>query len=269
MTDLSANVERFTGFADVYDRHRPKPPPLLRELLPRLAGVDRPKHVVDLGCGTGLSTLYWFGFADEIIGVDPTGDMRSQAEAAASAVAADTVRIVAGFSTETGLPNGCADLVTCSQSLHWMDPEPTFAEVARILRPGGVFAAYDCDWPPTCDWEAEHAFLEVMHRAFELGDESGAYEGVRRWEKAGHLERMKASGRFRHCKELLLHSQETGNAERLVGLSISQGSVATLLKRGVSEGEIGLDRLRETAQRVLGKAPQAWHWSYRLHCGLR
>jgi SAM-dependent methyltransferase len=38
-------------------------------------------------------------------------------------------------------------LVTCSQSLHWMEPEPTFAEVARILRRGGVFAAYDYDWP--------------------------------------------------------------------------------------------------------------------------
>ena len=40
-----------------------------------------------------------------------------------------------------------ADIVTCSQSFHWMEPEPTLAEIARILRPGGVFAAYDYDWP--------------------------------------------------------------------------------------------------------------------------
>jgi len=45
----------------------------------------------------------------------------------------------------TDLPDGCADIVTCSQSLHWMVPESTFAEVARILRPGGVFATYDYD----------------------------------------------------------------------------------------------------------------------------
>ena len=34
------------------------------------------------------------------------------------------------------------------QALHWMEPAPTFGEVARLLRPGGVFAALDCDWPP-------------------------------------------------------------------------------------------------------------------------
>lgn len=32
---------------------------------------------------------------------------------------------------------------TVAQALHWMEPASTLAEVARILRPGGVFAAYD------------------------------------------------------------------------------------------------------------------------------
>ena len=36
----------------------------------------------------------------------------------------------------TGLDEGSADIVTCSQSLQWMAPEPTLAEIARILRPG-------------------------------------------------------------------------------------------------------------------------------------
>ncbi|MGH7866895.1 MAG: class I SAM-dependent methyltransferase, partial [Candidatus Dormibacteraceae bacterium] len=45
----------------------------------------------------------------------------------------------------TGLPEACADVVTCVQAFHWMDPEIVLPEVARILRPGGVFAAVDYD----------------------------------------------------------------------------------------------------------------------------
>jgi hypothetical protein len=32
---------------------------------------------------------------------------------------------------------------TVSQAFHWMDPTATLAEIARILRPGGLFAVYD------------------------------------------------------------------------------------------------------------------------------
>ena len=37
--------------------------------------------------------------------------------------------------------------MTCAQSLHHVEPEGTLAEIGRILRVGGVFAAYDYDWP--------------------------------------------------------------------------------------------------------------------------
>src|SRR5947207_1210964 len=109
-------------------------------------------------------------------GEDRSDDMRRQAEARTAALpAGGNVRYQAGFSIATGLPDGCADLVTCSQSLHWMDPEPTFAEVARILRSGGVFAAYDCDWPPTVHWEAEAAYQATLLRADALGRERGLF----------------------------------------------------------------------------------------------
>ena len=39
----------------------------------------------------------------------------------------------------TGLADACADIVTCAQSLHWMQPDVTFKEVDRILRPGGRY----------------------------------------------------------------------------------------------------------------------------------
>jgi SAM-dependent methyltransferase len=265
-----ANVERFTGYADCYDAYRPAPPTVLAQILTRLAQVERPRLVVDLGSGTGLSTTYWAERAEAVVGIEPSPDMRRQAEAQTKArCVGATVRYQDGFSTATGLPDGCADIVTCSQSLHWMEPEPTFAEVARILRPGGVFAAYDCDWPPTVHWEAEAAYEETIRRAHAIGEEGGYFTGVHRWEKKEHLARLRGSQCFRYVKEILVHSIEVGNAERLVGLCRSQGSVQTLLKQGVTEEEIGLDALKKVAERTLGDPNVQWYWSYRVRVGLR
>src|SRR5262245_5606647 len=116
------------------------------------AGTAGRPRVVDLGSGTGLSTRWCAAWADSVIGVEPSDDMRERAEAAGDARVEDDrgrVRYVRGWSHDTGLPEGEADLVVAVQALHWMDPAPTFAEVARLLRPGGVFAALDCDWPPS------------------------------------------------------------------------------------------------------------------------
>jgi SAM-dependent methyltransferase len=264
--DLTANVERFTGYADSYDAYRPAPPAVLAEILTQLAQVVRPRLVVDLGSGTGLSTRYWAERAEAVVGIEPSPDIRRQAEARTTAA---SVRYEAGFSTATGLPDGGAEIVTCSQSLHWMEPEPTFAEVARILRPGGVLAAYDCDWPPTVNWEAEAAYEEAIRRAAALGEERSLYAGVQRWAKHEHLSRMRRSGRFRHVKEIMVHSVDEGNAGRLVGLCRSQGSVATLLKHGMTEAEIGVEALAKAAERALGDRTVPWYWSYRVRIALR
>ena len=82
MGDLSATVRRFSGFADVYDRFRPRPPAALVDALCLLAGVERPSLVVDLGSGTGTSTRYWADRAARVVGVEPSPDMRAQARAA-------------------------------------------------------------------------------------------------------------------------------------------------------------------------------------------
>ena len=180
--DLTANVERFSGFADCYDAYRPTPPAVIIDILTQLAGVAEPKFVVDLGCGTGLSSRIWTGRAKEVVGVEPSADMRAQAEARAGAMTSRTkMRFQGGLSTETGLPDGCADIVTCSQSLHWMEPDATFAESARILRSGGVFAAIDCDWPPVTNIEAELAYHEASCRIYATSQQRGVSESVKRW----------------------------------------------------------------------------------------
>lgn len=266
MSDFSANIDRFSGFADQYDKYRPLPPAALDKILCQLAKTARPQLVVDLGSGTGLSTRYWADKAEQAIGVEPTLDMREQARAQTEA---KNVSYREGYSHRTGLPDGCAQIVTCSQSLHWMEPQSTFEEARRILVPGGVFAAFDYDWPPTTsNWEADAAY-EVCSAQIDLVEsQQPAPPSLQRWHKHEHLARMAASGCFRFTKEMVLHHTEPGNAERLVGLLLSQGSVMTLLKNGLSEEELGIDVFREQAQRALGDAPATWYWSSRLRFGI-
>ena len=80
---------------------------------------------------------------------------------------------------------------------------------------------------------------------------------------------MKASGRFRFIKEIMLHQVEIGDAARFLGLALSQGSVQSLLKCGLSEDQIGLRELRRTAKRALGDKPMPWYFSYRVRVGVK
>lgn len=267
---VAGNIDRFSGFADCYDKYRPAPPAVIVDILSQLAQVSRPAMVVDLGCGTGLSTRLWLGHADRIVGVEPNADMRRQAAAStAGLVGADAVEYRQGTSSQTGLPDGCADVVTCSQSFHWMEPTATLAEVARVLRVGGVFAVYDCDWPPTMVWQAQAAYRAFTERTDELEQHHGVEAQVRKWPKSEHLANIRNSGHFRFTSEILMHQVEEGSAQRLVGLASSFGGVATLLKQGLTPADVGLEELKAALDRILGGQTMKWYFSYRMRIGVK
>lgn len=265
-TDYTATHERFSGFGAHYDKVRPSPPAALAELLCMTARSALPALVVDLGSGTGLSARYWASCAQSVIGIEPTDAMRAQAQA----IELPNVSYRKAYSHATGLDDGCADLVVCAQALHWMEPFSTFEEVARILRPGGVFVAYDYDWPPsTPSWEVDSAYLRCMELARGLERERGIAANLRQWDKAGHLARMRESGRFRYAREICMHHREEGDTERIVGLFLSQGYVQSLLKLGLTESDLEIDRLRETAARELGTSSSVWLWSVRVRLAVK
>ena len=264
--DYSENIARFTGFAELYDRHRAGPPAVLAALLAHFSGVARPALVVDLGSGTGLSTRYWADKAERVTGIEPTPDMIRQA---AVTTTAKNVSYHTGFSHATGLRSRCAQVVCCLQALHWMEPAATFAEAERILERGGVFAACDYDWPPTTtSWEADAAFTSSFRTARRFGKELQVESGLQQWDKAGHLARMEASGCFRYVKEVVVHHIDEGNADRLTGLLFSQGFVQSVLKKGVPESDLGIDTLRRIARHHLGETPSPFIWSARVRVGV-
>jgi len=263
---FDGNIERFSGFSDLYNRYRPAPPEILGRLLMDLAKTSRPRLVVDLGSGTGLSTRYWADLAEQVIGIEPSEDMRQQAQRQTKA---ENVAYREAFSHRSSLPEKCAQIVTCSQSLHWMEPQATFEEAARILVSGGVFAAYDYDWPPTTGrWEADAAYEACIRQVRSFGKGFRSQSPVKRWDKQGHLGRMQQSGCFRYTKEIVLHHFEQGNDERLVGLLLSQGEVMTLLKAGYREDQLGIEEFRRIARDTLSNTLQPWYWSSRLRFGI-
>lgn len=271
--DPVGNVERTgfgrPGFAEAYDAVRPGTPEALLDLLCQYARVERPRLVVDLGCGTGLSTEPWAARAERVVGVEPLPEMLAVARGRLP----PNVELVEAFAHETGLPDASADVVVCVQSFHWMDPVPTLREVARILRPGGVFAAVDYDGPASLDWEVEQAAIRFREEARRLRGELDVHVGAdeaRSWPKEGHLGSIEASGSFAYVKEALLHAVGRGSAERYVQWTINQvvDYLDELHERGVTDDELGLTAFRATAERIVGREGR-WFVGYRVRLGVR
>ncbi len=296
--EVRSNAERFSGFADLYDRVRPTPPDVLAAILRAYAATERPS-VVDLGSGTGLSSRWAAQWAAEVVGVEPSGDMRRKAEVQTDA---PNVSYLEGWAHDTGLASESADIVLASQALHWMEPIGTLAEVARLLRPGGVFAAIDCDFPPSVGsaeaeaaWNACRARVKAYDdrlarglRGDELQEPLGGdvpplppefvrdaprgrtrSVGVTSWSKDDHLARLIESGHFRWCREIESLQVDEGDAERFVAVLLSQGDFQTLKKHGVDEAMVGVADFDREVRAALGEGTRPFWWSYRARIGVR
>lgn len=227
MNNKIKNAERFTGFADIYENARPTVPQYPIEKICTYLG-KKPDTVVDLGCGTGLSTVAWKQAASDITGIEPSADMISVARQKQS----DNIKFIQAFADNTPLPDDYADVVVCSQSFHWMEPKSTLKEVNRILKTNGVFATIDCDWPPVTLWQAEKAYMKLYVKVKDIERNSPEINDTFvRYSKDKHLSNIQNSGYFRYTRELLFSNTEKCTADRFINIILSQGSLQTVLKR--------------------------------------
>jgi SAM-dependent methyltransferase len=104
----------------------------------RLGAIEPGEVVLDLGCGAGTDLLIAAQTAGRAIGVDMTPAMLERAEASARAMGLANVELheslieklpVADASVDVVISNGVIDLVP--------DKDAVFAEIDRVLRPGG------------------------------------------------------------------------------------------------------------------------------------
>jgi ubiquinone/menaquinone biosynthesis C-methylase UbiE len=264
MTETS---EIWTGKASSYNQARPTPPSALLDLLTQLIHQPHPALVVDLGSGTGLSTAIWGERVQQVIGIEPNADMRIQAiRNIEGHPCAARIEYREGLAHQTGLPDGCADIITAAQSFHWMEPTSTLTEIARILRPEGLFAAYDYDVPPAIHWELDQLVQEGNSRLMEIIRTRGLPQGPTIWPKNKSLDPLRESSHFRFTREVLLHHIEYGDAARFLAMMESS---AFSNQFQFIEQEIGVDRLSQAALQHIGSEPIPWYWSYRVRIGVK
>jgi len=243
-------IDRFSGedYLSYYDKYRPSAPSALVDAALKYAKIDTANFIIDIGCGTGLSTFIWKDKAASIIGVEPSADMRRVA-ASHCDEGMDHIQFAYGLGSEIPIDDGIADIVSCGQGFHWMDTDRTLAEVNRVLRPGGVFVVYDCAWPPTFDPDFERAYVDFFLGIDQIAKGFNS-EIVIGHMKEKHRDNIDASGYFNFVKESVFLKEESGSPERFEGILMSQGGVHALLREGLSEDEIGLTRFRKSIRSI-------------------
>jgi len=112
-----------------------------------LAGPQAGERVLDLGSGSGTDSFAaaaLTGATGSVTGIDMTAAQLAKAERLRVAVGLDHVRFIDGHIDDLPLPDGSCDLVISNGVINLAaDKATVFAEVARVLAPGGRLALAD------------------------------------------------------------------------------------------------------------------------------
>jgi SAM-dependent methyltransferase len=123
----------FGSVVDQYDAARPGYPPALYTAL----GPLRDRDALDAGTGTGIAARELSARGARVIAVDLSREMLARAR-----VRDPTLAAVQADGAALPLLGASVDLACFAQSWHWMPERRRVHEVARVLRPGGVWAAW-------------------------------------------------------------------------------------------------------------------------------
>jgi SAM-dependent methyltransferase len=149
---LDARVETFTEpgsstyarvFAPIFGRLYDS---VAEDVIAELAARRRARGglIVDIGCGPGdlVAELSRRLKETRITGIDLSPSMLLWA--GQHATADGRVKFLVGDAAELPFNDASVDLVVSTMSMHhWSDPAEAFAEIDRVLRPGGVALIYD------------------------------------------------------------------------------------------------------------------------------
>ena len=136
-------------------------------------------RVGDLGAGTGILSRQLQKLGHDVVAVEPDDLMRARLVQVSPGVTA-----VAGRAEAIPLPEASVDAAIAGQAYHWFDRPHAHREIARVIRPGGVFAAMRNDADPGTPWTIQ--FAEIIdgptrddREAADFGDRFASVESKR------------------------------------------------------------------------------------------
>jgi len=147
--------DHFSGHASTYREARPLYPPALFDWL--ATQTPARQLVWDAGCGNGQASVALAERFAHVFATDPSANQIASAEARPNL----DYRVEPG--EQCSLPSQNADLVTVAQALHWFDFARFFPEAQRVLKPGGVLAAWaysDCRVTPAVDVQKNRVYVD-------------------------------------------------------------------------------------------------------------
>ena len=128
----AAFKDHFSSRAAAYAARRPTYPGAVADFLAQVSPGRA--LALDVGCGNGQLTSLLAARFEKVIATD------ASAEQVAGAKPLENVQFRVARAEAAVCEPGSVDLVTAAQAAHWFDLPAFFAEVRRVLRPGGVVA---------------------------------------------------------------------------------------------------------------------------------
>jgi len=155
----------FDQIADLYDRGRREPPGWLYDTLFAETAIDAGSaHVLEIGCGTGKSTLPLARRGAKVLALEMGVNLASVARRNL-AVYSNVEVLCTRF--EEWEPKAEFDLVLAITAWHWIDPTARYQHAAAALKPGGVlaFTTGGHAYPRECD----PFFMEIQECYAAIG----------------------------------------------------------------------------------------------------
>jgi SAM-dependent methyltransferase len=106
-----------------------------------LGALQEGEDVLDVGCGACMDTLIaaqMVGLSGSVTGIDMTPDMVAKGRRSIAELGLDNVNVVEGSAERLPFDDGSFDVVISNGVIDLIpDKDAVFAEITRVLRPGG------------------------------------------------------------------------------------------------------------------------------------